>query len=464
MALPAVAPPVAWAPQLGPQADAIATAGFCRELFYGGAVYGGKSDFLLGDFLQDTGQGSDWIGVLFRQTSPELDDLIDRSMEIFPYTGGEFLVGQKIWKWRSGAILRLRHMENETDFQRYMGWSLAWIGWDELPNWPSLNAYRRMTSRLRGPAKCKRIRATGNPGGRCHAEIKTYFHIDTDPGGYELTQDPVSKSTRMFIPSKVRDNKIGMARDPDYIDTLKGVGDPELVAAWLDGDWDAVVGAYFSMFRRAACEVEPFEIPEGWLIVTCMDYGEANATWVGILAVDFDDDVWVVDEYYREDAGGADHARGTRDMLDNCPYIAGRRPTRNLAPHDVWTKRRPGEASEARAPEDAFREAGVHLTRANMERVNGWRNLKDMLYADRLRFFRGRTEHVCASLASVQRDPNNAEDVLKGGDDHAADGLRLGVNHVYKPRKHEKKVIPLTAGSRVLDLLKAAGTQKTRYG
>ena len=411
--------PVAWRPQRGPQSDAISSAAFCRELFYGGAVFGGKSDFLLGDFLQDIDQGSDWVGVLFRRSAPELDDIIERSQEIYPYTGGEYLVGHRTWRWRNGALLRLRHMETEADFEKYMGWSVSWLAWDELPNWPSLHAYRRMLSRLRGPARDKRVRATGNPGGRCHAEIKEYFHIDTKPLGYDLFTDPVSHSTKMYIPSRVSDNKIGLASDPEYVDRLKGVGDPELVAAWLDGDWDAVVGAYFSMFRRSACEVEPFEIPDGWQLFTCLDYGEANATWCGILAVDYDDDVWVVDEYYRVDAGGAEHARGVRDMLANCPYIRGRSPLRNLAPHDMWTKRRPGEASEARAPEDAFREEGVFLTRANMDRVNGWRNLKDLLYADRLHFFKGRTEHVCSSLASVQRDPTNAEDVLKGGDDHA---------------------------------------------
>ena len=38
--------PVAWRPQHGPQSDACAAADICQELFYGGAVFGGKSDFL----------------------------------------------------------------------------------------------------------------------------------------------------------------------------------------------------------------------------------------------------------------------------------------------------------------------------------------------------------------------------------------------------------------------------------
>ena len=38
----------------------------------------------------------------------------------------------------------------------------------------------------------------------------------------------------------------------------------------------------------------------------------------------------------------------------------------------------------------------------------------------------------------MQRDQRNMEDVAKGGDDHGADALRYGINHVYKPRKGVK--------------------------
>ena len=455
--------PVAWRPQHGPQSDACAAADICQELFYGGAVFGGKSDFLLGDFASDIHQGPAWSGVLFRQTSPELEDIIERSHEIFPYLGGEYLVGKSTWRFKSGALLRLRHMENEKHFQRYMGWSLAWIDWDELPNWPSLKPYHQMKSRLRGPAQHKRIRATGNPGGRCHAEIKDYFGIGRHPKGYHLHQDDESGLARMFVPSRVRDNEIGLAGDPGYISRLKGVGDPELVSAWLEGDWNAVVGAYFSMFSRGDAEVEPFSIPEGWSVFTGGDYGEHNPTWWGIVAVDYDDDLWVIDEYVRAEAGGADHARGVKALVDNCPFIRKSRPKLHLAPSDMWTSRAPGEANQALAPRDSFAGQGVHLTRANMDRVNGWRNLKDLMYSKRIKFFRGRTDRVASSLASVQRDPHDAEDVQKGGDDHPADGLRYIINHVYKPRPAKKTDSRPNAGAQVIDLLESMGKQKSRY-
>ncbi len=53
---------------------------------------GGKSDYLLGDFLADVSQDANWQGILFRRTYPELDELIRRSHVI--YRGAEYKVGK----------------------------------------------------------------------------------------------------------------------------------------------------------------------------------------------------------------------------------------------------------------------------------------------------------------------------------------------------------------------------------
>ena len=454
-----------WSPQPGPQSDAIATAAFCDEVLYGGAVFGGKTDYLLGDFAQGIDQGSAWIGVLFRQTAPELDDIISRSHQIYPHLGGEYLVGAKVWRFASGAELRLRHMESENDFTRYMGWSLSWLGWDELGNWPTLKAYSNMISRLRGPALNKRIRATANPGGRCHLELKEYFHIDECPSGYKLFLHEASGTSRMFIPSRVEDNKIGLADDPGYMRRLENLGDAELIRALRDGDWDSVVGSYFSMYRRSRVEVAPFVIPSEWPLFLCLDYGEENPTAALLLAVDFDDTVWVIDEYYRSGpCSGLDHARGIGQMLKSSSHTEGRMPKLFLAPGDMWTTRKPGEATAALSPADSFNRESLYLTRANTNRINGWRNVKDLLYSDRLKFFKGYTDQVLSSLGSVQRDPHNAEDVLKAGNDHSADALRYGINHVYRPRKAAHVDNSPGTGSHLIGEISSSSQPQRRYG
>ena len=461
--LPICPESVAWAPQAGPQAAGISLREAVDELFFGGSRGPGKTDFLIGDFATDLWQGSNWQGVLFRRSFPELEEVIKRTLEIYPRIGGYYKVGTHTWTWKSGATLKLRHIDTIFDVTAYQGHSYSWIGWDELPLWEDLESYHRLKATLRGKAKNKRIRATGNPGGPGHLAVKEYFQIGEYPRGGVPYQDPDTDMVRMFLRGRLTDNQELLKVDPGYVNRLKGTGDPELVAAWLDGDWDAVVGSYFSMLRKSEVEVEPFEIPQGWAPFLCMDYGEHNPTVALLLAVNFDDDVYVIDEYYRGgEGGGADHARGIKDMVDHCPFIIGKRPSLALAPHDMWTKRRPGEASQAQSPSDSFAKEGIYLTRANMERINGWRNLKDLLYSKRIKFFKGRTDKVLGSLSSVVRDQTNPEDVMKGGDDHPADALRYGINHVYRPRV--KKPEPVSApylGSSIIASLKE---EKSRYG
>lgn len=452
----------AWWPQEGKQRQAVLMGCAIDELFYGGAAGGGKSDFLVGDFLQDLDQGSNWRGIMFRQTHPELEEIIDRTNEIYPYLGGDFLVGKNVWKFSNGAQLRLRHLETADDFKKYMGHSFSWIGWDELPLMPSLRPYNMMKSRLRGPAQNKRIRSTGNPGGRCHNEVKEYFGIDRWPKGMVPLKDGASGMTRLFIPSKVQDNKILLRDDPGYPQRMLSLGDEELVRAWLDGDWNATVGSYFSRFSKK-CIIQPFEVPESWPLFLCMDYGEENPTVAAILAIDYDDRVFVIDEYYRAQTGGADHARGIKAMVENCLFTQKRKMRTSLAPSDMWISRKPGEAGLAWSPKDSFHKEGFFLTKANMDRVNGWRAMKDLLYNERMFFFNGHTEHIVSSISTVQRDPNNPEDVLKGGDDHGADCARYGINHVYKPRKLPK--VPHShSGGAVLDSLTEIGGKVGRYG
>ena len=114
----------------------------------------------------------------------------------------------------------------------------------------------------------------------------------------------------------------------------------------------------------------------------------------------------------------------------------------------------------ARAPSDTFRERGVHLTKANMDRVNGWRNIANLIYNKRLRFFRGSTEPIVDSLLSLQRHARNPEDA-SSGDDHGADALRYCVNHCYKPRYVDDR--KENDGGRLIDQL-STDLIESRYG
>ena len=128
----------------------------------------------------------------------------------------------------------MRQLENLKDAGKYQGHQFTWIGWDELQRWPSLEIYHLIKACLRSSANVpnKRIRATGNPGGAGHSSVFDYLIRPAPLGGKPIHSDHTD-SYRMFIPSRVEDNKILLANDPLYIQRLKGVGSPEMVRAWL---------------------------------------------------------------------------------------------------------------------------------------------------------------------------------------------------------------------------------------
>ena len=271
--------PGVWEPQPGPQALAIG-APFILELLFGGARGGGKSDFLLGDFLQDISLGPVWQGIIFRKSYPELDELIKRAREIFMPLGAVYKVQEKTFIFPSGAFLKMRHLEHERDADLYQGHQYTWIGWDELGNWPNLNAYKKIKACLRSAhgVPNKRIRCSANPGGVGHHAVKNYF-IDPAPLGMELIRrvdEDGEVTTRMFIPSRVYDNKILLENDKGYIARLREIGSPELVKAWLEGDWNVITGAYFPEFSSAKHVLEPFPIPDHWLRFRSMDWGSSS--------------------------------------------------------------------------------------------------------------------------------------------------------------------------------------------
>lgn len=451
-----------WAPQPGPQLDAIC-ADWCPELLYGGAAGGGKSDYLLGDFLQSVREyGSAWRGVLFRRTYPELEELIARSIEMYPRTGAKWSDSKKLWEWPSGAVLRMRYLERDFDALRYQGHQYTWIGWDELTQWPSLYAYRYLKSRLRSaqPIPTKRIRAACNPGGPGHAEVKSYF-VDPAPGGYEPIRDPATNQERMFIPARLRDNKILMVNDPDYESRLKGLGSSELVRCLLEGDWNVVEGAFFDGFSADRHIVKPFAVPSHWMRFRSLDWGYAKPSSVGWWAV-------VSDDY--QVRPGLWAPRGAliryRELYTASAPNVGRRLTaeqlaaeiKAMTPKDEaisYTAADPAIFAEDGGPaiSERLALAGVHCVRADNSRVGksgamgGWDQMRARMRGegtDRPMMLVFETcKDFIRTVPVLQHDRTRAEDLDTSAEDHAADETRYAcMSRPYVVGKPENKRKP----------------------
>ena len=384
-----------WGPQIGPQLSAIRASRCIDELFYGGARGGGKSIFLLLDFVQDVPYyKKDWHGVLFRRTYPQFAELVKMSQEMYHDIYGkraQWLEGSYTWKFPGGSTLRFRHIDKDSDADNHLGESNQWLGVDEITQFPSDVPYKKLLATLRSTSLHvpKRVRLTGNPGGSGHGWVRKRF-IEMAPEGYRPFRSKSTKMVRVFIPSKVTDNRILMKADPEYVGRLKAAaaGNLQLLKAWLYGDWDVFFGRFFSSFDPQVHKVDPLKIlppdglvPPNWSLEGCLDYGEAKPTAVGLMAKNEKGQSYVIAEYYKEGLWLSEHAAGIRALISHCPYTHGRVPSRIWADPQIWyTRASANWATMTRTVADVFRrDAGLRLVKANRDRVNGWRFLKNEL-------------------------------------------------------------------------------------
>jgi Terminase-like family. len=441
--------PTAWQPQPGPQSLAVG-AQFVTELMFGGARGGGKSDFLLGDFLQDIALGPAWRGIIFRRSYPELEELITRAKEIYGPYGAIYKVADKTFLFPSGATLKMRHVETEADCDKYQGHQYTWIGWDELTNWPNLNSYKKLKACLRSAhgVPFKRIRCSANPGGVGHHQVKAYF-VDPAPKGMELievTDEDGWTTTRMFIPSKVKDNRILMDNDPGYVARLREIGSPELVRAWLEGDWEVITGAYFPEFSVNKHVLEPFGIPKHWMRFRSMDWGSATPFAVLWYAVSdgyqYDEDTYIPSGAlvcYREFYGwNGTPNQGIRWPANRVGQSIVKMEAEDNVTYGVCD---PSAFSRASGPSHAERmsQEGANFRPADNNRVGGWDLVRDRLcgiegdpnfaygVGQPMLYFFKTCPHIIRTLPALQHDLTNPEDCDTDGEDHAPDALRYGV-------------------------------------
>ena len=446
---------IAWSPDEGPQLAAI-EADWCDELFFGGARGGGKSDYLLGDFLQDIHLGEAWRGIIFRKTYNELEELAQRAREIYPPTGAVYKSATSTgypfancWYWPNGATLKMRYLEHERDADGYQGHSYTAIYFDELTNHSTPYGYNKLKACLRNPQGIRgRIRASGNPGGKGHLWVKERF-IDPAPP-YTPYTDPDTGLVRMYIPSRISDNK-RLAGNKQYISLIKSSGSAELVKAWLEGNWDVVAGAFFDCWQRDKHIIKPFSIPDNWTRFRSFDWGSSRPFSVGW---------WAVSN------GEASLPRGAlvryREWYGCKPGVAnnGLKLTAEVVAEGIV--KRSGKENYAYSVADPacwkvdggpsiaerMRISGVMFRQADNKRINGWDQLRQrMLGVDdvpMLYVFDTCTDTV-RTLPMMQHDDNNPEDIDSSSEDHAADEIRYAcmsrpMMHVVKERKPPPEV------------------------
>ena len=255
---------VFWESHPGPQTRALLHLAF--EILFGGARGGGKSAALiawlaLGNPRLPDDHPCRWSylnhpryrALVLRRDATDLRDFVQEAVAFYRPFGCKKRDDPPELHFPGGPIIYLNHLNSDDAFEKYRGWNLTKLGIEELTQIERESSYLRVIGSLRSPdpeVMVTQVFATTNPDGNGSPWVrKRFVHVMDDRGQIipwgKTILDPYSGKTRIFIPSKVADNPSVGA---DYISSLK-LQDEKTRRAWIDGDWNALVGLYFSSFR-----------------------------------------------------------------------------------------------------------------------------------------------------------------------------------------------------------------------
>ena len=425
-------------------------ASAAKETLYGGARGGGKTFAVILDWLiHAEAYERNARGIVFRRSLVELDDFIEVARDVLEAAGHEWKEQKKSFVSRKGAILRCRYLDNDNDAALYQGHAYTRVYVEEIGNFPSEAPVKKLLATLRSATgvPCK-FKATANPGGAGHTWVKSRW-IDPKAANTPFSIDG-GKTWRVYIPAKLTDNPHLMENDPDYIEMIRQAGSEELVKAWLDGDWDVVVGQYFKEFSRARHVIPTVELPDSWSVrYRAMDWGSARPFAVEWFAVANGDQLPGVSHYiprgalvaYRELYGwngepnqGCRKPAGEVGSLivraeeSDIEIISRNRSLSKIDPSTYATNGGPSIAEELARAGAWFYPADNRRT-AQRGVSAGWDQVRRRLVGQDGHphiFFMDDCTHIIRTLPVLPTDPVMLDDVDTDAEDHAADACRYG--------------------------------------
>lgn len=275
------------------------------EIGYGGAAGGGKSHLGRISAIYFSYCIPGMQTYLFRRQHNELVKNHMEGMTGFPAllhpwvkSGFVRIVKDEI-RFANGSKIFLCHCQHEKDVYNWLGPEMYYLIIEQAEQFTPfmiqmLRSRNRMPDDLKIPEAFKglfpRCLYTFNPGNIGHAFFKSKFvkALNRGPDGVsEVVQMPDDEGgkKRQFIQAKLDDNP---SVDPvQYRKTLMGLP-TKMVKAYLDGDFEQVMGAFFPEIDPKQHLIKPFQVPSHWVRLMGMDWGscgEADPFAIGWWAV-----------------------------------------------------------------------------------------------------------------------------------------------------------------------------------
>jgi hypothetical protein len=312
---PLMAPPLGVDPDWWPM-NAAQQAALCSPaelLLFGGQSGGGKSDFLVGDAMQEY-QIPSLRGLLLRETLGEFDQLGDRMEAAYRPLKARYQkrTGGGMWTFPSGARVRFGYLASDRDLSKYRGNPYSWLGIDESGLHP-LHRVRQMMAWLSSTDRRLRVRGrfASNPGGMGHGWQMAVFLRNRCPLHYSAPKDdsrreqtsvvagkvykgaswvwPPSaahlvRMTTAFFPASVDENPFYGQEKIDKLDSQT----PEIRMQLRFGCWCNAEGLYFGFLNPEWLVPRPaIQVQWWWNHIISIDFGYGNSSAsAGLFAVD----------------------------------------------------------------------------------------------------------------------------------------------------------------------------------
>lgn len=367
---------------------------------------------------------------MVRRELTQLYDLIERSRQLYTLLGAKLT--DNVWRFPNGARLRFAYLERDADADGYLGHSYTRVYVEEIGTFPDATPIKKLMATLRSARGVKvGFRATGNPGGPGHAWVKARY-IDPAPQGWKIIVDPDTGLDRVYIPSRLADNRILNESDPDYIGRLKASGSKELVRAWLEGDWSVIAGAYFPEFETAKHVIAPFEIPKHWARIRGGDWGSARPFcihWAAVSDGSMEEIPRGALVLYREWYGwNGEPNKGcqmtAQEVGEGIKALESEKMSDEVLDPAAFS--RDGGPSIAERMNLNWRRADNSRV-AKQGAVGGWDQLRERLRGQSgkpMLYFFANCTHIIRTLPALQHDSHRPEDVDTDSEDHAPDTVR----------------------------------------
>lgn len=404
----------------------------------GGTRGPGKSHATLAQCGLDDCQRAPGLKVLFlrkvmKSAAESLEDLV---YKVFHYTPNTFTQSAGRVDFPNGSRILIGGFNNEGDVDKYLGIEYDEIVVEEAPQL-SENKINMIGGSLRStrPDWKARMYVTGNPDGIGLHWFKERLVIPARENRERFTY---------FLQAYYRDNPFLGA---EYIRYLEGLTGP-LAAAWRDGDWDAFEGMAFPHWRNDLHVIEPFEIPEHWVRWRAVDWGFAAPFCCLWIAKEPDTGRrYVYREAYQTQLTDSQQAQLILDMTPPGEKIAF-----TYADPAIWTRK--VHKDQVFTTADTYRTAGVPLTKADNDRMNGKRKINQALGnlpdgRPALQIFRNCT-NLIRTIPALPLDKIHPEDIDTEAEDHAYDALRYGETNaplIQAPKPRQDQYNPLTGSN-----------------